>query len=106
MIAWNQEQFRRFALEGDQPVLVEFWAPWCVYCRRISPAMEKVAQQQEGKLMIASVNIDDEPELAEREHIEVIPTLVIYHHGERLGSITAPESRARIEEFILDTLGE
>lgn len=101
----NMELFEKLAMNGDMPVLVEFWAPWCVYCRRIIPAMKKIAQQYEGRLIVGQVNIDEEPVLAEKERIEVIPTLVIYHKGEALGSIVAPESKARIEEFIQETLG-
>ena len=90
----------------DKPLLVEYWAPWCVYCRRINPALDKVAQQYEDKLLVGKVNIDEESLLAHQEKIEVIPTLILYQNGEALGSIVAPESKARIEEFILDTLGE
>lgn len=106
MTAMNKEIFKKSVMEGSTPVLVEFWAPWCVYCRRIGPALDKVAQQYEGKLMVGKVNIDEEPLLAHNERIEVIPTLILYQNGEALGSIVAPESKARIEEFILDTLGE
>ena len=105
MIAMNQELFQKYAVEGNVPVLVEYWAPWCVYCRRITPALEKISQQYAGKLTVATVNIDDEEALARQEQIEVIPTLVIYENGEALGSIVAPDSKARIEEFIEETLG-
>ena len=105
-IEMNNELFENKVLGGNEPVLVEFWAPWCVYCRRIAPALDKVAQQYAGKVMVAKVNIDDEPLLAAREQIEVIPTLIIYQNGEALGSIVAPESKARIDEFILENLGE
>ena len=83
-----------------QPVLVEFWAPWCVYCRRIAPALEKVAAEQAAQLPVFQINIDEEPLVAEREQIEVIPTLVIYREGKVVDSIVAPESKARIDEFI------
>ena len=106
MISMDKELFEKIALEGEKPVLVEFWAPWCVYCRRIAPALEKVAQQQEHRLAIAQVNIDDEPLLANHEQIEVIPTLVMYRGGQVLGSVVAPESKAKIEEFIRETVGE
>ena len=105
-IEMNNEQFENKVLSGNEPVLVEFWAPWCVYCRRIAPALDKVAQQYAGKIMVAKVNIDDEPLLAAREQIEVIPTLIIYQNGQALGSIVAPESKARIDDFILENLGE
>lgn len=105
MMTMNRESFEQQAVNGNGPVLVEFWAPWCVYCRRLTPALDKVAQQYEGKLVVGKVNIDEEPLLASREQIEVIPTLILYQNGEALGSIVAPESKARIDEFILDTLG-
>ncbi len=104
MMEMNKELFEKKALAGDQPVLVEFWAPWCVYCRRISPALEKIAQQYAGKISVGKVNIDDEPLLASREQIEVIPTLILYHKGEALGSIVAPESKARIDAFLKESL--
>lgn len=99
----NAEQFRA-RVQEENPVLVEFWAPWCTYCRRISAAYEKVAEQNEGKLTVAKVNIDDEPALAEAEHIELVPTLVIYKNGAPLGSIVAPDSKAKIDAFIAETL--
>ena len=102
----NNEQFEALVHRGSEPVLVEFWAPWCVYCRRIAPALDKVAQQYAGKIAVAQVNIDDEPVLAAREQIEVIPTLILYQNGQALGSIVAPESKARIDDFILENLGE
>ena len=105
-IQMNSQQFENQVLNGNEPVLVEFWAPWCVYCRRIAPALDKVAQQYAGKVMVAQINIDDEPILAAKEQIEVIPTLILYQNGEALGSIVAPESKARIDEFILENLGE
>ena len=106
VIQMNQDQFNNMVANGTDAVLVEFWAPWCVYCRRIAPALEKVAQQYEGKVKVAQVNIDNEPVLAAQEQIEVIPTLIIYQNGQALGSIVAPESKARIDEFILENLGE
>ena len=99
----NRKNFDK-AMQGDRPVLVEFWAPWCVYCRRIIPALEKVAQQNEGVLEIGKINIDDEPKLAAQENIEGIPTLVLYRGGKALGSVVAPESKASIEAFISETL--
>lgn len=91
-------------IQGDTPVLVDFWAPWCVYCRRIAPAYEKIAQQYEGKVIVAKVNIDDAPDVAYREQIEVIPTLVLYQNGKALNFVVAPESKAKIEEFIDSSL--
>ena len=104
MITMNEKLYRE-AMEGSKPVLIEYWAPWCVYCRRITPAMKQLAERR-ADLLIGQVNIDDHPELAKREQIEVIPTLVLYEKGEALGSIVAPQSKAMIEDFIRQTLGK
>ena len=103
MMELNGKLFQEL-VQGEKPVLVDFWAPWCVYCRRIAPAYEKIAQQYGEELVVAKLNIDEVPEIAEQERIEVIPTLVLYKGGKALGSIVAPESKARIEAFIRETL--
>ena len=99
----NQQQFQNLMNEG-KVVLVDYWAPWCGYCRRIGPAYDKIAQQYGDRLVVAKVNIDEEPHLARREMIEVIPTLVLYRDGQALGSIVAPESKAMIENFLQENL--
>ena len=99
----NAEGYRKFT-QAKQPVMVEFSAPWCVYCRRLAPALESVAEEYQDTLVFGAVNIDDEPELAQSERIEVVPTLLIYQNGQVLGSIVAPESRAQLVAFIEETL--
>ena len=99
----NAESYRKFT-QAEQPVMVEFSAPWCVYCRRLAPALESVAEEYRDTLVFGAVNIDDEPELAQSEKIEVVPTLLIYQNGQVLGSIVAPESRAQLVAFIEETL--
>ena len=95
----NHKQFLNLVNDG-KTVLVDYWAPWCGYCRRIGPAYEKIAEEYAGKLVVAKVNIDDEPLLAQHEKIEVIPTLVLYKNGKPVDFVIAPESKAAIEEFI------
>lgn len=102
-INMNQTLFDEMVGSG-KPVLVDFWAPWCGYCRRINPAYDAIAEDYAGTLAVAKVNIDEQPQLSEAERIEVIPTLVLYRDGKAIGSVVAPESRAAIEQFLRQTL--
>ena len=99
----NNEKYQEL-LKAEKPLLVDFWAPWCSYCRRIGPAYDRIARQFEDEVNVVKINIDEEPALAAAEHIEVIPTLVLYQGGQAIGSIVAPESKAMIEAFIRESL--
>ncbi len=94
----NHEQFNQIVREEKKLALIEYSAPWCVYCRRIAPAFNKLAEQYADRLTVAQVNIDDEPDLAKEYQIELVPTLVLYKDGQPVD--VAPESKAKIEEFI------
>lgn len=105
MIKITTDNFKGNVLEGSKPALVEFSAPWCTYCRRIGPAMKKIAEQYADKMLIGEINIDEQEALAEEYNVEIIPTLMIFKDGKMLGSITAPDSKAKIEAFIAEHLG-
>ncbi|MBR5529115.1 MAG: thioredoxin family protein [Oscillospiraceae bacterium] len=94
----NNNQFQTLLAEG-KTILVDFWAPWCGYCRRIAPAYEKLAQERDD-IIFAKVNIDEEPLLANDANIEVIPTLVLYKEGKAVDFVIAPNSKLAIEKFI------
>jgi len=100
----NAEQFQQLLSSGEA-MLVDFWAPWCGYCRRLNPVYDKIAQQYGDRVVIAKINIDEEPQLADREQIELIPTLVLYRNGQALGSLVAPQSKTLIDGLLRENLG-
>ena len=106
MTVMDGKAFQERILTAGETVLVEYFAPWCGYCRRIGPGMEQLARKYEGRLAVAGINIDDEPELADREQIELVPTVVLYHRGQAVDCLVAPDSKARIEALIVKYLEE
>ena len=92
--------FNTQVLQSKQPVLVEFWAPWCTYCRRLAPAMEQLAQEAKGRVAVGQVNIDDQPELAAQYGVEVIPTFLLFRNGSPGDKLVAPASKAELDTFL------
>ena len=76
--------FTEEVLESDIPVLVDFWATWFGPCKMLSPIVEKLAEELDGKVKIGKVNVDDEQELAINYNVEVIPTLILFKNGKEV----------------------
>ena len=106
MLTITTNSFENDVLHADKPVLVDFWAQWCPYCRRIAPAFDKVCEQYADTLTAGKINYDEEPQLIQRFGIDTIPTLMLFKNGKALGSVVAPASKAAIETFIRETLAQ
>jgi thioredoxin 1 len=82
IIEVNEANFEREVLQSTQPVVVDFWADWCGPCKMLAPALEELAQEEEGRSVVAKVNVDENPALAMRFNIRSIPSLLYFSGGE------------------------
>ena len=103
MLTITKENFEQQVLQADSPVLIDFWAPWCVYCRRIAPVLDRMDGASD--VTIAKINIDEQPELAARFGVEVIPTFYLFQQGKHGDKLVAPSSQAQLETWIVEQRG-
>ena len=81
IIVLNNENFAAEALQSKEPVLVDFWAPWCGPCKVLSPLVEEIASEMEGKVKFGKLNVDEAQEIAVEYGIKSIPTLMLFKEG-------------------------
>src|SRR3974390_3007473 len=82
IVSLSQENFKQEVLDSAQPVLVDFWAEWCGPCKMLSPILDELAQEYEGRVKIGKINIDEQQELAAQYGIRSIPTLLLFQQGQ------------------------
>ncbi len=81
-LEFTDAEFDSDVLKSGEPVLVDFWAPWCGPCRAIAPLIEELAGQYDGKVKVGKVNVDENPETAQKYEVMNIPTLILFKDGE------------------------
>ena len=93
-------EFDAEVLSSETPVIVDFWAEWCGPCRAVSPVLEQIADERADELRLVKVNIDEEPELAQRYGIMSIPTIVLFKGGEPAAAAIGAQPKRMLERSL------
>lgn len=96
----TDETFQSEVLQSEVPVIVDFWAEWCGPCRMIAPALEEIAEEMSGKVKIAKLNVDENPNTSIRYGVRSIPTLILFKNGEPASMQVGAAPKGRLSEWI------
>jgi len=96
----NAANFKKEVLSSDVPVLVDFWAEWCMPCRMIAPIIDELSEEYKGKIKVAKVNVDNSPELATELQILSIPLLILFKGGKEMTRITGANPKEYIAKEV------
>lgn len=100
----TNRNFEKEAMDSDIPVLLDFWAEWCGPCRMLSPVVDKIAEKYKGKIKVGKVNVDDEPELAQKFHVLNIPMLVVIKNGNMEASAVGYRSFDQLDDMLSELI--
>ena len=96
----NDATFEQEVLNCEQPVVVDFWAPWCGPCRMMGPIIEQLAEEYEGKAKVGKVNVDEEGELSQAFGVMSIPTIVLVKDGKVVKQVVGARPKAEVEAML------
>jgi thioredoxin 1 len=99
-IAVKTDQFEEEVLQSEGPVIVDFWAEWCGPCRAVAPVLDEIALEHKGQIRVVKVNIDEEPELAQRYGIMSIPTIILFKAGEPAAAALGAQPKRMLERSL------
>jgi len=100
IVTVTDDTFEDQVIGSDTPVLVDYWAEWCGPCKMIAPVLEQIADEYNGKLKIAKLNIDENPSTPPKYGIRGIPTLMLFKNGEVEGTKVGSLSKSQLTEFL------
>lgn len=97
---FTTDNFETEVLGSDVPVLVDFWATWCMPCRMLAPVIEEIASENEGKIKVGKVNVDENPDLASKYRVMSIPTVLVFKNGELTATSVGVDSKENILKLL------
>ncbi|WP_243790617.1 thioredoxin [Saccharopolyspora gloriosae] len=100
----SADSFKDDVLGSDKPVLVDFWATWCGPCKMVAPVLEEIADENQGKITIAKLDIDKNPSIARDYQVMSVPTLLLFSNGEPVKQIVGAKPKAALLDDLKDYL--
>ena len=101
----TDDNFSAEVLEASEPVLVDFWAPWCGPCRQLAPVVEELAAENDGAVKVTKLNVDEASQTAQQYGISSIPTLLLFKGGEVQQRIVGVKPKAQLQELLDEAKG-
>ena len=100
----NETSFDKVVLQAKEPVLVDFWAPWCGPCKMVSPIVEELAKEYSGRVSFVKVNVDENQPLSSRYSIRGIPTLLLFKQGKPMQQVVGFRPKAELQKMLDESL--
>lgn len=97
-IKLSKENFDTSVAQSDRPVLIDFWAEWCGPCKMLNPVLKEIATEAGDRVTIAKINVDEEPELANRFRVQSIPTMIVFKNGTEQSRLVGLAPKKKILE--------
>ena len=98
----TDDTFSAEVINAQKPVLLDFWAEWCGPCKRMSPALEELADELGDSVTVGKMNIEDSPETPSKFHIRGVPTMMIFNGGEVIATRVGPMSKTKLSEWVAE----
>ena len=100
----TDDTFELDVLQADGPVLVDFWAEWCGPCKQIAPSLDEISEELDGKMSLAKVNIDENPETPSKYGVRGIPTLMLFKDGEVASTKVGALPKSKLKEWVVSVI--
>jgi thioredoxin 1 len=100
LLVLNENNFREEVFSPEIPILVDFWASWCPPCKMVEPVIEELAEEFDGKVKIAKINVDHNPKIATQYSIQGVPTFIIFNKGKERARCVGAQSKQQLKEII------